>query len=179
MKKTIHPGDRRRSASVTFNATTAASIVGAGLLLGGCDDTRPLPPPPRAVVSSAHAYTNDDYIPGLGYYHAPYHAWFPHRYNEHDADMGYYYNGRWHSAADRSDVTTSHPDEPAALAANAALAAEERDKEDRGEQGTGPHYYHGSGGHWWGSSWGSSSSRTSSAPSTTRGGFGRFFSSGS
>ena len=129
-------------------------------------------------MSSGKTYANNDYIEELGYYHAPYHAWFPHRYNEYDSVMGYYYNGRWHVLEDSSDVLTSSPDERAAEAANSAIAAQPQNVQ---QTDSGSHYPRTSG-HWWGGGWGGSThsgSSSSSRTSTSRGGFGGFFSGGS
>ncbi len=183
----LHPRGRRRSASVTFQVSAAAAIAGASLLMNGCDsEPAPAPPPsspPRhATVSSGKTYANNDYIEELGYYHAPYHAWFQHRYNEYDPVMGYYYNGRWHVLEDRSDVLTSSPDERAAESANSALAAQ---PQNLSQSDNGTHSTHSSG-HWWGGGWGRgwgggthSGSSSPSSSSTSRGGFGGFFSGGS
>jgi len=54
-------------------------------------------------------YTNNHYVPGAGYYHAPFHMWYPHPYNYYRADRGYYYGGTWNAYPDPQTVTGSKP----------------------------------------------------------------------
>lgn len=67
-----------------------------------------LPSPSRGVPSNP-TYPNDYFVKGLGYYHAPFHAFYPNRFNFHDDAQGYYYGGSWHPTASTSTITTSTP----------------------------------------------------------------------
>ncbi|MDB6137298.1 MAG: hypothetical protein JWO94_370 [Verrucomicrobiaceae bacterium] len=54
-------------------------------------------------------YSNDYFVKGLGYYHAPYHGFYANPFNFHDEAKGYYYGGSWYPAASTSTVTSSTP----------------------------------------------------------------------
>lgn len=48
------------------------------------------------VISAQNVYTNNYHVPGVGYYHAPYRAFFPFPYNHFDtASQRYFYGGQW------------------------------------------------------------------------------------
>lgn len=58
---------------------------------------------------------NDLHLPGVGYYHAPFHAFYPHPYNHFDPGRKqYYFGGQWHAAPHRSIVNISPPSAEAA-----------------------------------------------------------------
>ena len=65
-----------------------------------------------ASVTTESYFTNDDHIPGAGYYHAPFRAFYAHPYN-------YFFVGQWSPAPHRSIVNTSTPTPEAARAAEA------------------------------------------------------------
>jgi hypothetical protein len=81
------------------------------VLLGGISTS--------AIVAAAAAenritpesyYTNDYFIVGAGYYHAPFHGFFAERYNHYDAVRKiYYYGGRWSATPHRSIINISAP----------------------------------------------------------------------
>ena len=57
-------------------------------ILSGCN--------PRPSVSTQNVYTNNFYVPGAGYYHAPFRAWYALPYNHFDpAKNLYFYGGKW------------------------------------------------------------------------------------
>jgi hypothetical protein len=75
-------------------------------------------PPPR--VSTESYLTNDEHIPGAGYYHAPFRAFYSHPYNFYDANRKlYFYGGTWGPAPYRSIVNISAPTPEAVSAATA------------------------------------------------------------
>ena len=75
-------------------------------------------PAPR--VTQENYFTNDDHIPGAGFYHAPFRAFFPQPYNHFDAGRGmYFYGGQWATAPHRSIINISAPTPEAAKAAEA------------------------------------------------------------
>lgn len=90
--------------------------------LAGCDRTPP-PPPSFAPshfepntngvntneVSTSGVYTNNQYLPDRGYYHAPYHSWYPHPYNYYLASRGFFHGGRWTPQPFNSPVVVSRP----------------------------------------------------------------------
>src|SRR5688500_3733193 len=66
-------------------------------------------------VSPESYYTNDYHIPGAGYYHAPFNAFFPQPYNHYDATRRmYFFGGQWAPDPHRSIVNISAPTPDAA-----------------------------------------------------------------
>jgi hypothetical protein len=73
------------------------------------------------AIASARVYPNDYHVPSLGYYHAPYHAWFPLPYNDYDPKTRrYYHGGLWTAEPDRSIVNLSEPSSDALRALDVA-----------------------------------------------------------
>jgi hypothetical protein len=71
---------------------------------------------PRVTPESY--YTNDHHLPGAGYYHAPFRAFFPRPYNSYDGTRKmYFYGGQWGPQPHRSIVNISAPTPEAARAA--------------------------------------------------------------
>jgi hypothetical protein len=71
---------------------------------------------PRVTTESY--FTNDDHIPGAGFYHAPFRAFYAHPYNFYDQTRKqYYYGGQWGPAPYRSIVNISAPTAEAARSA--------------------------------------------------------------
>ena len=131
-------------------------VLSGALASGGLTGCQQEPPPPvadaentRTNVNPENTYTNDHYVPNLGYYHAPYRSWYPFPYNYYDPAQGYYYGGRWNRQRDQSTVTTSRPTPEAANLVNAKAAPSRA----------------------------SAPSKSSSSSTTSRGGFGRSWSS--
>lgn len=89
---------------------------------------------------------NNAYTPGVGYYHSPFHAWYPYPFNFYQPSRGYFYGGGWHDRGyDGPAPARTRPSSAGWSAARSAL--------------------HGSGA-------GFSSSGTHSSGSVIRGGFG-------
>ena len=74
----------KRSSSVV--------LVLSGTLLSGCGRAGPAD---VGLIDPAdtNTYTNNTYQPSQGYYHAPYHAWYPMPYGHFQPGRGYYYVG--------------------------------------------------------------------------------------
>lgn len=50
----------------------------------------------KPSLSAENVYTNNFYIPGAGYYHAPFRNWYSLPYNHFDAQKNlYFYGGQW------------------------------------------------------------------------------------
>ena len=82
--------------------------------LAGCS------PEGKAPLSTANVYTNNDYVPGAGYYHAPFCAWYSLPYNHFDpATQRYFYGGQWGPSPWQSITNLSSPSARAAAAAEA------------------------------------------------------------
>lgn len=80
----------------------------------------PVASAPGRVTPNSY-YTNDEHIPGAGYYHAPFRAFFAYPYNHFDPMRRmYFYGGQWAAAPHQSIVNISAPTPEAALAAEAA-----------------------------------------------------------
>ena len=104
------PGEpkRKRSGCVTLLLVgTVVSICGFGIYSCVKDDE--VSDDEVTEVQKGHSYTNNHYVPGVGFYHAPWGRWFPNRYNDYDPARGYYANGAWNNARDNSPMTSSVP----------------------------------------------------------------------
>ncbi len=88
----------RRSKEIVL----VLSAMAAGTI--GCRQSEP-----ALRLSTENVYTNNHYVPGAGYYHAPYHAWFPFPYNAYMPGRGYYHGGNYNTFPDERNVTASQP----------------------------------------------------------------------
>jgi hypothetical protein len=83
----------------------------------GCSESDAEKP---ARISSRCVYVNDYFVPGVGYYHAPFHQFFPFRYNSYDTRQRlYYFGGRLGRTPFQSAINISSPTEEAARLAEA------------------------------------------------------------
>ena len=74
----------------------------------------------RAPISAESVYTNNYYVPGVGYYHAPFRAWYPLPYNHFDPQtQRYFYGGQWAAAPCQTITNISAPVPEAARQAEA------------------------------------------------------------
>ena len=104
--------------------------------------------PSSAYALHDNAFTNDHYLAYAGFYHAPYRAWFPLRYNHYDAQQQMYFlGGQWTQQPHQSITNISAPS-PEALAA--AQAAQPRPPVNTSSTTTS-HGGFGSTAHWFGS----------------------------
>jgi hypothetical protein len=72
--------------------------------LTGCDQIQSPP------VSASDVYTNNFYVQGVGYYHAPFRAFYPMPYNYFEPKSGrYFYGGIWGESAFQSFTNISSP----------------------------------------------------------------------
>jgi hypothetical protein len=79
-------------------------LVLSGALLSGCDSSD------DSSWGESQVYTNNQYVAGRGYYHAPYRAWYPLPYNDYDAQRRTYYHGGTYTTEPHiSRVTASRP----------------------------------------------------------------------
>ncbi|HUR56868.1 MAG TPA: hypothetical protein VM029_04105 [Opitutaceae bacterium] len=123
-------------------------------------------PPEAAPVSAERTYTNNEYVPGVGYYHAPFFAWYPFPWNFHNPARGYFAGGQWHTTPFTSGVLSSQPT-PQAVAAAAAVQRARQQEQQRQARANFASSSNGS------SSYSSRPAGTPSPkPSTTRSGFG-------
>lgn len=72
----------------------------------------------KAPITADRVYTNNFFVPGVGYYHAPFRAWYSLPYNHFDPQMQrYFYGGQWGAAPFQSITNISAP--PSAVAQHA------------------------------------------------------------
>lgn len=78
-------------------------------------------------ITPQNYYTNDSFIRGAGYYHAPFQGFFPLPYNHYDSQRRlYYFGGQWGPAPHRSIVNLSTPTAAAAQSAQSARTDQPR-----------------------------------------------------
>ncbi len=100
----------KRSRQVRLTLLTGIS---AGVL-AGCS------PSGKPPLTASNVYTNDYYVPGAGYYHAPFRGWFAYPYNFFDQQrQQYFYGGQWAPSPYESIINISSPTVTAADAAEA------------------------------------------------------------
>lgn len=96
----------------------------------------------KAPISSEAVYTNNYFIPGAGYYHAPFRAWYPLPYNDFNPlTKTYFHGGQWSAEPFDSVTNISMPTPEAARQAEVV-----RTDVTRGGFGrsSGSHYWGGS-----------------------------------
>lgn len=116
---------------------------------------------PVVPVDTNRTYQNNEFVPGAGYYHAPYHSWFPFPFNHHDPARGYFAGGLWQAAPFAADLLSSRPS-PAGIA-DARAAQQRYEQEQRARAGTS-----GFAGTRRSTSGSSSFSRPTATPSSSR-----------
>jgi hypothetical protein len=100
----------------------------------------------RSAISTENVYTNNFFIPGAGYYHAPFRAWYFLPYNHFDAQKKlFFYGGQWGAQPFESITNISSP-------TSAAVQSAENSRTDISRGGFGGF----AGGHYAGG-WGFSS----------------------
>jgi hypothetical protein len=92
----------------------------------------------KAPISPEAVYTNNDFVPGVGYYHAPFCKWYLLPYNHFDPNrQQYFYGGQWGAVPFENITNISSPTPQAAAQAQAART----DISRGGFGGTGGGYY--------------------------------------
>ena len=174
---------QRRSKRIALVLLGTLGVVGGVAAWDAWQKARPAaapqpsPSPVPTPISAVQTYANNDFIPDVGYYHAPYHSWFPFPFNHYDSSRGYFAGGLWHAVPLVLSMMNSQPS-PAAV--TSALAA--RQDAERARPGTsgfaGTRSTSGSSSSSFSRSMPSASpsstpsSKPSSPPSIQRGGFG-------
>jgi hypothetical protein len=65
---------------------------------------------PSGSITSTDVFTNNYYVPGVGYYHAPFRSWYSMPYNHYDPGTSrYFYGGQWGGSPYESAVNISSP----------------------------------------------------------------------
>jgi hypothetical protein len=110
-------------------------------MLAGCDR--------KPAISTQNFYANDTYIPGAGYYHAPFRGWYSLPYNHFDpSTKQYFYGGQWGTKPFESVTNISNPTPQAVTVAENA-----RTDITRGGFGGYGYSSYSSGGYGGGGSW--------------------------
>ena len=107
----------KRSRAIHLVLT--GTVAGAALIGCGVSDNGP-------PISADQTYTNNHYVHGAGYYHAPYSRWYPFPYNHYIPGQGYYYGGRWAPLPESPSTTASRPTADAVRLAQAQRSASSR-----------------------------------------------------
>ena len=90
--------------------------VAVSTAITGCGPGNRQSPP----LSAENFYTNNFYVKGVGYYHAPFRAWFPLPYNHFDPQTHrYFQGGQWSETACQSSTNISPPSDQVARQAQA------------------------------------------------------------
>jgi len=90
--------------------STAITLVLSGALTTGCGRQ-----PTSANGDWSYGaggdqpITNNTYVPGYGYWHAPYRSWYPYPYNFYRPGWGYYHGGSFSSDPEIIHVFSSRP----------------------------------------------------------------------
>lgn len=67
------------------------------------------------AASANDVYTNNYHVPGVGYYHAPFRAWYAQPYNQFDPQtQRYFQGGQWMATPHESITNISQPTPEAA-----------------------------------------------------------------
>jgi hypothetical protein len=116
-------------------------------LLGGLSSAALTGCHEKPAISTQNYYTNNFYVPGAGYYHAPFRTWYPLPYNHFDTTKQlYFYGGAWNAQPCDSFTNISAP-----LPQSVTLAESSRTDIQRGGfGGSYGGYSSGSGYHSWG-----------------------------
>jgi hypothetical protein len=87
--------------------STAVTLVISGALMVSCHQR------PYSYYGSSSGtnglITNNTYVAGRGYWHAPFYDWYPYPYNYFRPGYGYYHGGMYSSEPQLSTITSSAP----------------------------------------------------------------------
>jgi hypothetical protein len=84
-------------------------VLIGGLSAGALSASAPERHPPTPITQH-NVYTNNYYVPGVGYYHAPFRAWYPFPYNHFDPqNQRYFYGGQWAATPHQTITNISAP----------------------------------------------------------------------
>lgn len=101
---------QKRSGCVTLAIVGAvAGVCAIAIVSCSKDEEEEVADHEVQEVHSGHSYNNNHYVPGVGYYHAPFRSWFSRPYNDYDSSRGYFYNNAWHKTRDTSPMSSSVP----------------------------------------------------------------------
>lgn len=98
---------------VLIGGLSAGSVTGCGPTAPSSSPT-PAAAAPSTIFNSAittsAVFTNNHFVPGVGYYHAPFRAWYSLPYNYYNTNAGLYYAGsQWMPVPFASAINISSP----------------------------------------------------------------------
>jgi len=94
-------------------------VLIGGLSAGAATSCGPSASPPGAVGAN-QVFTNNHCLPGVGYYHAPFRAWYSQPYNHFNPQTRrYFFGGQWAALPHESITNVSAPTPTAAQQAQA------------------------------------------------------------
>jgi len=106
--------------------------------LSGCDSGRQ-----PGIVSTDNVYTNNYYVQGVGYYHAPFRAFYQVPYNFYEPkSQKYFFGGQWATAPHLSITNISSPTPEVAQLAESQRTDIPRATVYRGGFGSSSSHYH-------------------------------------
>lgn len=118
------------------------------LLLGGLSTAALVGCEQKPAISTANFYTNNFYVPGSGYYHAPFRNWYSLPYNHFDIQKQlYFYGGQWGTQPFASITNISSPTPEAVQVAEVARTDIDRAGVSRGGFGSSSGWHLGNGGY--------------------------------
>lgn len=89
--------------------STMVTLVLSSRLVAGCDDNPAIGDWSTQGASATNTVTNNTYVAGRGYYHAPYYRWYEYPYNFYRPGFGYYHGGFYTRDPEVSAITVSRP----------------------------------------------------------------------
>ncbi len=97
-----------------------SGVVASALWTTGCqqDDAAASATNVPPMVSTNQVYTNNEYVSGVGYYHAPYGGWYARPFNSYLSGRGYYHGGDWWPTPYAGPIVVSTPRPEAVESAN-------------------------------------------------------------
>jgi len=96
----------------------------------------------KPAISTENVYTNNFFVPGAGYYHAPFRSWYQLPYNHFDSQKNlYFFGGQWGTQPFESITNISSP----TLAAVQAAESTRTDVSRGGFGGYSSSHYSGGG----------------------------------
>ncbi len=120
--------------------STAVTLVISGALLAGCGN-QSNPNTGEWSSSDTNApITNNTYVAGQGYWHAPYHSWYPYPYNYYRPGFGYYYGGSYYDHPEVSSIHASTPLRSSFSGSRAGIFGGEHVSISRGGFGSSAHF---------------------------------------
>lgn len=103
-----------------------SGVVASALWMTGCqqdeEDSAVTGTNAPPVLSTNAVYSNNEYVSGVGYYHAPYGGWYSRPFNTYLPGRGYFHGGDWWPSPYTGPISISSPRPEAVESANVKTA---------------------------------------------------------